>query len=520
MEFEPKMTDDIYLSARLVGQDDHLDKLFSLFEQLQLATVETCRPDLDLLTFSETAVYFAAIIKKGLRVEPLTQPASPTSKYEPSNLWSEPSPNYNRNKRKMKMSFTMPLALKNKITVPDPKRTRISTPPGPVITDAPLIDLLDLSGQELEGVTGEHEWKRWTGYGNSPANTTEEASDTEWHESALGILGDSMPAFMPRKNSNLVSGIRFGREEGNKEAEEEANGEGLVVNQLEASSTGTTTEEAIGLIYLVDVGTLANDPLRAGELNIGIILDRAHRGNGYARQAIDMVLEYAFTKAQCHRVQAILPNHIAKDRAICLFTQMRFDHEGTRRRAFFSPMECVYKDVTYMALLDTDWALRNSDGVRAEKVRRPAPQSVWDELFTRHQREREELLNWEESQWQHFQTSRAQTPTQSDFRMKEESEENAVTAGVSPVPWTVKMEPETEGSRKNYSFVTPSDSDSEDESTRSASPGGYLSAASSSMSAWDIVDTSDSDYDSSSSSWSFDSLDDEAALDLIHTTSQ
>jgi len=44
----------------------------------------------------------------------------------------------------------------------------------------------------------------------------------------------------------------------------------------------------------------------------------------------------------------------------------------------------MWKDATYLAILDTDWFMRS--------YFKPAPKSLWDEMFARHQREREELL--------------------------------------------------------------------------------------------------------------------------------
>lgn len=64
-----------------------------------------------------------------------------------------------------------------------------------------------------------------------------------------------------------------------------------------------------------------------------------------------------------------------------------FGHEGTRRRAFFSPMEHEWKDVTCLGILATDWLNRPYFKI--------APMSLWGELFARHQREREQLLQWE-----------------------------------------------------------------------------------------------------------------------------
>jgi hypothetical protein len=44
--------------------------------------------------------------------------------------------------------------------------------------------------------------------------------------------------------------------------------------------------------------------------------------------------------------------------------------------------------VTTLSLLATDWALRD--------VFKPAPVTLWDELFARHERERQDLLKWED----------------------------------------------------------------------------------------------------------------------------
>lgn len=88
------------------------------------------------------------------------------------------------------------------------------------------------------------------------------------------------------------------------------------------ADNSTSQDDAIGLVYLVNLAGPTGDYLRDRELNIGIILNPVHRGKGYAHRAIEMVLKVAFETEKCHRVQAILPDHVAKDRAICFFTQM------------------------------------------------------------------------------------------------------------------------------------------------------------------------------------------------------
>jgi hypothetical protein len=54
---------EIKLSRGLVGQDDNIDDLTNLFEQLQLVTVEAAGLELDLITFAESAHYFAVILE-------------------------------------------------------------------------------------------------------------------------------------------------------------------------------------------------------------------------------------------------------------------------------------------------------------------------------------------------------------------------------------------------------------------------------------------------------------------------
>lgn len=70
----------------------------------------------------------------------------------------------------------------------------------------------------------------------------------------------------------------------------------------------------------------------------------------------------------------------------------RFAHEGTRRRSLFSPISNEWKDVTYLGMLDTDWAMRS-----VTRRRKLAPKSMWDALLLRHEREIEELIRWDET---------------------------------------------------------------------------------------------------------------------------
>ncbi|KAF6747180.1 hypothetical protein DFP72DRAFT_1149996 [Ephemerocybe angulata] len=113
---------------------------------------------------------------------------------------------------------------------------------------------------------------------------------------------------------------------------------------------------------------------------------------GYGKQAVRKALEIAFRDQCCQRVQAIIVDSPYKDRALSMFMKCGLTHEGVRKRGFRSPYDMTFKDVTYLGILATDYSLRTMPG----RTWDPAPKSMWDELFARHQREREELLQWEE----------------------------------------------------------------------------------------------------------------------------
>ncbi|KAK0496369.1 hypothetical protein EDD18DRAFT_204217 [Armillaria luteobubalina] len=101
-------------------------------------------------------------------------------------------------------------------------------------------------------------------------------------------------------------------------------------------------KEPLGLIYLFS--TPHHQSLNAvGEVRLGIILHEKYRGYGYAQQAVQLVVEYAFEELKCHRIQATLLQTPLKAHALKLFTRERFGHEGTRRGAFFSPLEQEWK---------------------------------------------------------------------------------------------------------------------------------------------------------------------------------
>ncbi|KAI6158194.1 hypothetical protein BKA82DRAFT_4068355 [Pisolithus tinctorius] len=158
----------------------------------------------------------------------------------------------------------------------------------------------------------------------------------------------------------------------------------------EYTSLQPPSDDPIGLVY-VHSGP-GNIPAR--EVNVGIVISPEKRRKGYAREAMVLALGWVFDELKFHRAQAAIMDMADKDRALLFFTSIGFSHEGIRRRSIYqSGMDGengVWKDVTYLAMLDTEWVVRKS------LLARGAPSTLWEELFNRHSSEREKLASWEE----------------------------------------------------------------------------------------------------------------------------
>ena len=149
-------------------------------------------------------------------------------------------------------------------------------------------------------------------------------------------------------------------------------------------------KKAIGVVYLTT--SPHEHSLTTSGSNIGVVIVPNAQGKGYARQAIELVLNWGFQEIGFHRIQAVILDTPSKSRAFILFTQMGFVHEGIRRRSVYvqdaGQTGGEWRDVTCFALLETEWLMRS--------YFKPAPKNLWEEMFARHTREREELLRWDE----------------------------------------------------------------------------------------------------------------------------
>lgn len=143
-----------------------------------------------------------------------------------------------------------------------------------------------------------------------------------------------------------------------------------------------TTITTVGVLYLRKTEMLT-------EYNIGLAIHPEWRGQGVAEPVLAKATAYAFENLWVHRVQALIMDSPWSDAARTVFTSLGFTFEGTRRRAIMSPTVAGgYRDVTAMAMLDTEWHVRACG--------EHGPRSVWDEMFVRHHKEREDLIQLEE----------------------------------------------------------------------------------------------------------------------------
>lgn len=81
------------------------------------------------------------------------------------------------------------------------------------------------------------------------------------------------------------------------------------------------------------------------------ISDRTYLGRGYGRDAVGVLLEYAFVHRNLHKVW--LTVYADNERAIRSYKALGFVEEGLQKEQVWN--QGRYKDWLYMGLLRTDW---------------------------------------------------------------------------------------------------------------------------------------------------------------------
>ncbi|KAI0338395.1 hypothetical protein BDW22DRAFT_1338054, partial [Trametopsis cervina] len=172
----------------------------------------------------------------------------------------------------------------------------------------------------------------------------------------------------------------------------------------------THQQDAVGVIYLKSSSL-------PGTFDIGLSVVPEERGNGWGPHAVRIITKWAFEELHCHRIQArvVESNSHLRDAAIGMFVRMGFNIEGRSSRGLFCPTHPLdnypegttgeWRDVTNLALLDTDWVMYSPVADKTTSFIK----SRWDALFAKEERERAELLRFEEHEMQRKQENRMRT---------------------------------------------------------------------------------------------------------------
>lgn len=164
--------------------------------------------------------------------------------------------------------------------------------------------------------------------------------------------------------------------------------------RLDDGFTPLPNVQQAGVAYLKSV--------EPGEATVGVYISEAWQAETFDVQIIKLLLRWAFEEVGFHRIQTTLLEGKRKVSLMKLFSHVGFSHEGTRRKAHVGP-DAVYKDVTYMGMVDMDW--------RVWAVHSDIPRTLWDRLFDRQQREREEILTDDGDDEDRFLGRKASTET-------------------------------------------------------------------------------------------------------------
>jgi RimJ/RimL family protein N-acetyltransferase len=106
---------------------------------------------------------------------------------------------------------------------------------------------------------------------------------------------------------------------------------------------------------------LFNDDLVGRTSEIGITIgDKDYLGRGYGRDAIQVLVEYAFTFRNLRKLW--LRVHAMNERARRSYTSCGFSEEGRLRSHVWS--NGAFDDLIIMGLLVGDWTKRKSDGAK------------------------------------------------------------------------------------------------------------------------------------------------------------
>lgn len=124
--------------------------------------------------------------------------------------------------------------------------------------------------------------------------------------------------------------------------------ESFLHNMLHGDAGGVNfvIAERESLRYMGQCNLMMIDNLNH-KAELAIVIGREHHGKGYGREAIGLLLDFAFNQYNLNRV--FLKVHDDNTRAIRLYERCGFRHEGRLRQERFA--DGRYKDILVMGIL-------------------------------------------------------------------------------------------------------------------------------------------------------------------------
>ncbi|SEO69804.1 Protein N-acetyltransferase, RimJ/RimL family [Halogranum amylolyticum] len=129
----------------------------------------------------------------------------------------------------------------------------------------------------------------------------------------------------------------------------------------------STSDDVVQLLVVVDgeadersaessdtrAGVVELDPIdrETGTADVAYWLRPEFRRNGYAREALELVVDYAFSQLRLHRVNAAVYDF--NERSMELLEAVGFTAEGVQRESAF--VDGAYRDTHYFGVLEDEW---------------------------------------------------------------------------------------------------------------------------------------------------------------------
>lgn len=134
------------------------------------------------------------------------------------------------------------------------------------------------------------------------------------------------------------------------------------VQEREWFEETSTSPDVLQLLVVVDTeaghddtraGVVEFDPIdrETGTVDVAYWLRPGFRGNGYGREALELMVDYAFSQLRLHRVNAAVYDF--NEASMRLLDSVGFTAEGVQRENAY--VDGAYRDTHYFGILEDEW---------------------------------------------------------------------------------------------------------------------------------------------------------------------